>query len=327
MGRVLVTGASGFIGRRLAEALLDLGSLHYANTGRQPIRTLCVVDRETPRMPAAADGIEIEAVGGDLSDPVFVNELAARQWDSIFHLAASLTLDAKRDPDRAFAVNVEALRKLMHRGKNCPRLVFASSIAVFGGALPEVVDDDVLPGPQTTYGTHKAVAELLIADHSRNAMVDGRALRLPIVLTRPAAPTPTVSDQVASIIREPLAGHSLVVPLKPETVIPVASVGAVVSSLVRLHDLPASELPQSRAMNLPSLSVTIADMVTAVSRRMEGDAGDHFQISPDPNLQGIVDSWPRHLRSAVASALGLGADDDFEGVIQDHLDHVAKVAR
>ncbi|HEY5851746.1 MAG TPA: NAD-dependent epimerase/dehydratase family protein [Lysobacter sp.] len=245
--------------------------------------------------------------------------LTADSFDSIFHLAAILTLDAEADPEAAFAANVAAIGRLLPRqaGRR-PRFVLASSIAVFGGRLPEFVDDDVRPRPATTYGTHKAIAELMLADVSRRREVDARCLRLPIVLVRPGAATPAVSDRIAAIIREPLSGRDVLCPLAGDTVIPIASAGAVCRSLIALHDVPTAALPVDRALNLPSLSASIAEIVAAVGEARGKDAG-RIRIAPDPALQAIVDGWPRRLVSSNASALGLQADASVVDVIADHL--------
>ena len=295
-GRILITGAAGFLGRRLARVLLA-----------QPGRSLTLVDRVALDHPAA--------LAGDLTDPAFIDRLAAERFDSVFHLAASLTLEAEQDPAAAYTVNVEPLRRLIDRSPGT-KIVFTSSIAVFGGVLPDVVDDAVRAAPTTTYGAHKAINELLLADASRRGCIDGRTLRLPIVLTRPGAPTPAVSDRVAAILREPLAGADTACPLLPGTRIPVASAGAVAAALVRLHDLPGELLPGSRAMNLPSLTVSVAEMIAAVERR--GAAG-RIALVHDQALQAIVDGWPRQFASAAATRLGLHADADLDALIEDHL--------
>lgn len=293
---MLITGADGFLGRRLTQALVA-----------RPNSDLTLVDR----VAVDRSGILL----GDLTDPAFVDHLAAQRFDSIFHLAASLTLDAEQDPAAAYAANVEPLRRLIDRSPGT-RIVFTSSIAVFGGALPDRVDDTIRSAPTTTYGAHKAINELLLADASRRGRIDGRALRLPIVLTRPGAPTPAVSDRVAAILREPLAGRDTICPLVPETRIPVASAGAVAAALVALHDLPAELLPESRVLNLPSLTVRVADMIAAVERR--GAAG-RVTLAPDPALQAIVDGWPKQFVSEIATRLGLHADADLDALIEDHL--------
>jgi nucleoside-diphosphate-sugar epimerase len=293
---MLITGAGGFLGRRLTQVLVT-----------RPNSDLTLVDRVTVDRTGA--------LLGDLTDPAFVDHLAAQRFDSIFHLAASLTLEAEQDPAAAYAANVEPLRRLIDRSPGA-RIVFTSSIAVFGGALPDRVDDTIRSAPTTTYGAHKAINELLLADASRRGRIDGRVLRLPIVLTRPGAPTPAVSDRVAAILREPLAGRDTICPLAPETRIPVASAGAVAAALVALHDLPAELLPESRVMNLPSLTVRIGDMIAAVERR---GATGRVTLAPDQALQAIVDGWPKQFVSEIATRLGLHADADLDALIEDHL--------
>src|SRR5579859_984033 len=305
--RILITGGGGFLGRRLTSALI-------AGPLASSLTALTIADRVA--IPVPADP-RVRAVEGDLADPAFIDRLAAERFDGIFHLAASLTLDAERDPTAAYAVNVEALRHLIERAASpAAKLVFASSIAVFGGALPATVDDTICPAPTTTYGTHKAIAELLLADESRRGRIDGRALRLPIVLTRPGAPSPTVSDRVAAILREPLAGRDSLCPLAPETEIPIASAGAVAAALLALHAIEPAALPPGRAMNLPSLTVRVADMIAAVARR---NAAGRVRIAPDEALQSIVDGWPRRFVSTDATRLGLNADATIDAVIDDHL--------
>lgn len=307
--RVLITGAGGFLGRRLAKVLL-------AGSSASAVTELVLTDRAA--IPAASQGtISVRAEIGDLTDPGFIDHLAAQRFDSVFHLAASLTLDAERDPALAYATNVEPLRRLIEAASGLsPRLIFASSIAVFGGDLPDIVDDTVRAAPTTTYGVNKAVAELLVADYSRLGRIDGRVLRLPIVLTRPGAATSSVSDRIAAIIREPMAGRDVICPVAAETRIPIASAGAVTSALVALHDLDAAELRSGRVMNLPALTVQVGDMIAALKRR---GAGGRISVVPDDTLQRIVDSWPKQFVSQAATRLKLGADPDFAAVIEDYL--------
>jgi D-erythronate 2-dehydrogenase len=313
--RVLVTGAGGFIGRALTEALLDAGQLTNASGGKAPITELFLADRvaiATPSHPRVA----LHAMQGDLVDPAFVDELAAQGHDSIFHLAASLTLDVERDPTAAYAESVGALMRLLEGAARRPRLMFASSIAVFGGPLPDAVDDSVRATPTTTYGALKAISELLLADASRRGRVDARSLRLPIVVVRPGAATPALSDRVAAIIREPLAGRDMVCPFDPATRIPIASARAVARAFIALHDVDPRDLPIGRAMNLPSLTVSVAEMVAAVEARKPG----HVRYAVEPALQAIVDGWPRRFVSDVASRIGLRSDPSLEDIIDEYLD-------
>jgi len=317
MTRVLITGGAGFLGQRLARALLAAGQLTGSDGTRRDIAGIVLADIAPADLPPSA-GTAVERRQGDLSDPAFVQALADEGFDTIFHLASLLTLQAEQDPARAFAVNVESLRRLIEAATTRPKVVFTSSIAIFGGALPDEVGDDLNPVPTTTYGIHKAINELLIADHSRHGRIDGRSLRLPIVLIRPGAPQPAVSDRVAAIAREPMNGQDIASPLPGDMPVPVVSVGRVVDALIRLHDAPAEGLPPKRAFNLPALTVTGAEMQAAV-RRMGGTGAITF--APDPALAAIVAGWPRRFTSAVAPGLGIGPDADFDAIIADYLDH------
>lgn len=311
---VLITGAGGFLGRRLTRHLLDTGALAGPDGVRHQLTRLTLTDISAPPRPAAS-GVEVEVIAGDLSDRAVLDRVTARPFDSLFHMASQLTLHAERDPDRAWAINVMPLQGLIAAAQGCPRVVFASSIAVFGGAIPAEVADDLAPMPQTTYGTHKAIVELLLADASRHGRIDARSLRLPIVLTRPGVTQPVVSDKVAAIIREPLEGRDFAAPLAPETEVPVVSAGAVVRALCALHDLPADRLPPKRALNLPALTVSVAEMVAAATR-----AGATGRVTSAPNraTEAIVAGWPRYFVSRHARGLGIAPDADFDAVIADY---------
>ncbi len=315
--RILITGAAGFIGQRLAAALIKRGNLMRGDVS-QAIAGIDLCDLAAP--PAMDAPFPVQVVTGDLGDPDFAASLVDAQYDSIFHLASLLTLVAEQDSARAFAVNVDALRRMIEGAMNRPRILFTSSIAVFGGVLPDVVDETVPPGPATTYGSHKAINELLLADASRKGQVDGRSLRLPIVLTRPCpsgSDAGAVSDMVAGIIREPLAGGDISVPIRADTPLTVASARAVVNGLIALHELPASDLPAGRAIHLPALTVTPAEMIkSGLARGAKGAV----EFRPDPQVQAVVDGWPDCFSSVHAGALGITGDADFDAVLSDHLD-------
>lgn len=318
--RVMVTGAAGFLGVALTRHLLQAGRLATPTGATQPISELLLVDRHTMNVPVSTT-MAVRAVQGDLADPAFASDLAGQGVDTIFHLAASLTLTAEHDPVEAYRINVASVQQLIEGATRPPRLVFASSIAVFGGALPDVVDDSIRAEPDTTYGTHKAIVELLLANYSRMGRVDGRALRLPIVLIRQGAANPTVSDRVAAIARDTLAGQDIVCGLTPETRIPVASADAVAHALIQLHDVPVERLPHGRAMNLPALTVSVAEMLESVQRCAQGRKIGTARYQPDEILQRIVDSWPKRFVSDRAAALGLQADVDFDAIISRYLAH------
>jgi nucleoside-diphosphate-sugar epimerase len=315
--KVLVTGAGGFLGRRLTRELIARGELVGPSGGPEKITHLTLADLGPVPVPEAP-GVSVEVVQGDLADPGVRETLCMRPYDSLFHLASQLTFHAEQDPDHAWAVNVEPLRALIAAARGCPRVIFASSIAVFGGDFPAEVADDLAPLPETTYGTHKAVNELILADASRHGRIDGRALRLPIVLIRPGVTQPVVSDKVAAIVREPLEGRDFAAPLPPDVAVPVASAGAVVRGFLRLHDLPPGRLPPKRTLNLPALTVTVAEMVAAAAR---AGATGRVTSAPDPATQTVVAGWPQHFISRHAGPLGLAPDPDFDAVIADYIEH------
>ncbi|HEY8605590.1 MAG TPA: NAD-dependent epimerase/dehydratase family protein [Noviherbaspirillum sp.] len=316
--RILVLGAAGFIGSRLAAALRARGGF----------TALVLADSRPPGASASAphaavaDGA-VRSLQGDICSEDFLDRVFDQPFDVVYHLAASLTLDAETDFARGMAVNVHALMRLLERCRAQPappRLLFASSISTFGGPLPEVVGDRVAQTPQTSYGTHKAIAELLISDYARRGYLDGRALRLPVVLTHPGPPGTSVSDRIASLIREPLAGKDTTCPLAPDTRIPVASVQAVVTALLRLQDVPAAAFGAGRALNLPSLTLTPADIAAAVARAPVTHPRGSIRWEPDPQLQAIVDSWPRGFDSALARSLGIVADASADAIVARHLE-------
>jgi nucleoside-diphosphate-sugar epimerase len=323
--RVLVIGAAGFIGSHLVSALLGRGQL----AGRR-IERLVLADAKPVRLPNDAQ-VEVRAETGDISDRAFIQHLASGV-DTVFPLAATLTTEAEADFGKGLKVNLlalvdllEALRQRRDRQDKgqAPRVVFASSIAAFGGALPETVDDTVQHLPQTSYGTHKAIAELLINDYSRHGFIDGRALRLPIVLMRRGSPSPAVSDRVAAIVREPLLGRDTVCPFDPGTRMPVASVHRVAEALMAIHDLPAGAFGDSRAINLPALSVTAGEMVESLQRFKNLRALGRVTFAPDAKLQAVVESWPKRFVSERASRHGIRADASFEEIIRHFLAETA----
>lgn len=313
--RVLVTGAAGFIGTRLADALL----------ARDDLEELVLADV----VPAPVAAPRARVVTGDFRDAAFRRSLLAGGIDSVFHLAAMLTSEAERDVAAAMAVNLLAFFEFLDECRALgpkTKFVFPSSIATFGGSLPEVVDDDVAQKPQTSYGTHKAIAELLIGDYARHGLLDGRALRLPIVVIRPE-PSGSISERVAGILREPLRGKDVVVPLSPETRVPLASVASVARALLAVHDLPAGAFGPTRAMNLPSLTVSIGEMVRALDAYRATRKVGQVRWAPDPALQTIVDTWPKIFVSDLAAKNGIGADASLHDIIEGFLAEEAARAK
>jgi nucleoside-diphosphate-sugar epimerase len=326
--RVVITGAAGFIGRTLTAALIKQGQLMGPGQAPAPISDLVLADHVDFAAPSTGQdshsgGIPIRKCIGDLRDSAYSKTLFEGDVGSLFHLAASLTTEAERDIAAGIETNVLSLLGLLQlcrAQKTAPRFIFASSIATFGGTLPDTVDDGTAQTPQTSYGAHKVIAEQLISDHSRHGVLDGRCLRLPIVVIRPpmnhSGAGRSVSDSVAAILREPLNGQDVECPFRPETVLPIVSVQAVVRALLKLHDLPGDAVGAFRAFNLPALSVTATEMASAV---LAYPRSGKVNWRPDTQMQSIVESWPARFDSARARQLGILPDANLTEIIDAYL--------
>lgn len=309
--RVIVTGAGGFIGGRLASELEKRGHLD----GR-PITELVLVDRA---FPAKSSSPLVSYLTGDVRDPAICEALFAKPVDGFFHLAATLTAEAERDFDKGIEVNTVGFLSLLDdcRKSGKVRFVFSSSMAAFGGALPDVVPDELPQRPTTSYGVQKVIAELLLDDYTRRGFLDGRALRLPVVLLRPKGSAPALSEHISAIVREPLAGRPVVCPFAAATRMPVASVGAVARALIKLYEMPDAALGPVRSINLPGLSVTVEEMLAAMARRAQPNARDLITWKPDAQVQNLLDAMPKGFASARAEKAGIKAEVAFDDVIAD----------
>ncbi|MGM0583927.1 MAG: NAD-dependent epimerase/dehydratase family protein [Pseudomonadota bacterium] len=321
--RVLVTGAAGFIGRALTRELLRDPRLAGADGRTEPISELVLADIAEPPPPGTLPDAKVTRCRIDLADESGLEPIWGEGFHSIFHLAASLTLEAERDPPAGWAVNLRAPLRLMEAARRTsprrPRMVCASSMAVFGGDLPDRVDESTPPAPRTAYGTAKAATELLLADHTRRGDLDGRALRPPVVLLRRGAASPAVSDIIAAMAREPLEGRDFAAPFAPEDAFPVVSAAQVARSLRRLHDAPGEALPFSRAVNQPGLTVTAGEIAEALARVGGPEAAARLSFAPDPAIRQVVSGWPRALVSSVPLPEPLEADPDFDAILRGFL--------
>ena len=314
--RIVVLGAGGFLGRQLATRLAAAGQI-----AGHPISELVLSDL-SPACSPATSACRLTVVSGDLREPAVLDALFDSQVDMVFHLAATLTVAAETDFRRGLETNVLALVSLLERCRQqaeAPTLLFASSIATFGGALPPVVGDDLFQAPTTSYGTHKAIAELLLTDYSRHGYVDGRALRLPIVVTHPGPPSGSISDQVSALIREPLRGQRVTCRMAPDSRLAVASVDKVVDSFLHLAVLPCQALQACRVMNLPGLTVTPIEILQAAVRQRQADGDEPVDWVPDAQVQQIIDSWPKVFTSERALALGFTPDASADALVQSFL--------
>jgi len=317
--RIVITGGAGFLGTRLARKLLERGSLVDAAGTSRPLRELVLLDMTA----AAVDDRRVTAVAGDLADPAVIERVVTADTDSIFHLAAVVSGQAEAEFDTGMRVNLDATRALLERCRKLskpPRFVFTSSLAVFGGKLPDPVPDDAPLTPQTSYGTQKAIGELLVYDMTRKGFIDGRSLRLPTVTVRPGKPNKAASSFASGIIREPLSGIDAVCPVPPQTEIWITSPRQVIDNLIVGHDVAAAKFPgDTRSVNVPGLRISVAAMVDAL-RRVAGDpVAARVKWRVDPAIDRIVRTWPPNFAPRLGPALGMAADTNFDDIVRAYM--------
>jgi nucleoside-diphosphate-sugar epimerase len=309
--RVLVTGAAGFLGSRIINALL-------AGTGSLP-EVSRIVAADTSACPIADPRVDSRT--GTIVDPQFIAAIVEHEVDVVFHLAAVLSGQSEAEFDLGMRVNVDATRNLLDACRalrTTPRFVFASTLAIFGGALPDVVPEDSVLRPQSSYGTEKAIAELLVSDYSRRGFVDGIICRLATVTVRPGAPNSALSSFVSGIIREPLAGIDAVCPVPPDTRLWISSPGAVTTNLVHAARLPTASLDGRLALTLPGLSVTPAEMLASLERAGGPAARARVRCEIDPHVARVVSTWPGTLDDSRARRLGFIGDQDFDEIVRQY---------
>src|SRR5579884_2021128 len=287
--RVVITGGCGFLGRRLAHQLL----------AREDIAKLILFDNAVPSLPLPEDR-RMRLVTGDIADRKTLRRVIAPGTDAVFHLAAVVSAGAEADTDLGYRVNLDGTRAVLEACRalgTCPRVVFASSLAVYGGALP----------PQ-------------VGDYTRKGFIDGRALRLPTVVVRPGRPNRAASAFASSMIRDPLTGYEAVCPVAPETVMALASPRRVVAALIHALALPGEAFGANRSLQLPGYLVTVAEIAAAV-RRAGGEAAyAHIRWQHDPAIEAIIGSWPQALAAPRAKALGFADEDGIDAAIAAFLE-------
>jgi nucleoside-diphosphate-sugar epimerase len=262
----------------------------------------------------------VRALVGDVGDVAFIRE-AVLGADSVFHLAAVVSAAAEADFNLGLRVNLDGTRALLEalRGEGRrPKVVFSSSVAVFGGALPVVVDDTTTPTPQSSYGVQKLIGELLVGDYSRKGYVDGRAVRLPTIVVRPGKPNAAASSFASGIIREPLAGVAAVCPVDPDTEMWVLSPAAAIANLLHAHELPAERWTGPRSLSLPGITVSVRAMLEALAAVGGAAARARVGMQPDPQIGAIVRTWPARFDTARADAMGFVRDGDFESIVRGY---------
>jgi len=313
--RILILGAAGMIGRKLTDALLAEGTL----SGRR----IEAIDAFDVVEPAFADG-RVAASGGDISDAATIDRLVAKRPDMIFHLAAIVSGEAEADFDKGYCVNLDGTHHLLEairkQGDDYhPRLVFTSSIAVFGAPFEEPITDTFLQAPLTSYGAQKAIGELLLADYTRKGFLDGIGIRLPTIVVRPGKPNKAASGFFSGIIREPLNGQEAILPVSEDVRHWVASPAAAVGFLLHAATMNTAKLGPRRSLTMPGLSVTVGEMIEALRDVAGEEVARLIRRERDPVIETIVAGWPRNFSADRALEAGFRADPDFHSIIRAHI--------
>jgi nucleoside-diphosphate-sugar epimerase len=317
--RILVIGAAGMLGVKLVQRLVRDGRL-----GPEPISQLTLVDLVAAEPPTDA-GFAVESTVADLAEPGVAASVLTGRPDVIFHLAAVVSGEAEDQLENGYRVNLDATRMLLDAIRACdaghrPRVVFSSSIAVFGPPLPDVIGDDHRLTPATSYGTQKAMIELLLSDYARRGLVDGIAIRLPTICVRPGAPNLAASGFFSSIIREPLNGRDAVLPVSTDVRHWFASPRSAIGFLLHAATIDGARLADGRCLTMPGVSATVADEIEAL-RRCAGDgAVAHIHDQRDEGISRIVAGWPRAFEARRARALGFSAEGGFDEIIQVYVE-------
>ena len=317
---ILIIGAAGMIGRKLTSALLKAGQV-----GGKAISRFTLTDVVEPSK-IAFNG-EVTTVVSDVSLPGEATKLIASRPDLIFHLAAIVSGEAEADFDKGYRINMDGMRFLLEAIRQegvkvpyLPRLVFTSSIAVFGAPFPEAIGDEFFNTPLTSYGTQKAICELLLNDYSRKGFVDGVGIRLPTITIRPGKPNAAASGFFSNILREPLVGQEAVLPVSKDVRHWFASPRAAIGFLTHAAELDTTRLGWRRTLSVPGLSTTVGEEIEAL-RRVAGDkAVSLIKDVPDPKIISMVAGWPRNFDAKRAISLGFKAEQSFDEIIRIHIE-------
>ena len=319
--KIIITGGCGFLGQRVARELLERGQINDADGRPQPIRELVLVDIAQP--PKGLSDAKVRYAIGDAADSKFITETFGDETDGIFHLAAVVSGAAEADFDLGMRVNLDGTRGLLEacrRLRKPPRLLFTSSVAVFGAPLPALVTDATTPVPQSSYGIQKLIGELLVGDYSRKGFIDGRTVRLPTVSVRPGKPNAAASSFASGILREPLNGVEAICPVEPETELWLISPRLAVKCLLHAFELPSEKLGAIRSLSLPGITASVREMVASLERVAGPAAPKRIRWEPDEKIKAIVKSWPARFDTARADSLGFPRDEGgFDRIIADYV--------
>ncbi|MFY0610524.1 MAG: SDR family oxidoreductase [Hyphomicrobiaceae bacterium] len=315
--KILILGGAGMVGRKLAEQLARDGSL-----GGKKISAMTLYDVVPPAAPAGAT-FPVACETGDLPAAGETDRLIAGKPDVVFHLAAIVSGEAELDFEKGYRINLDGTQSLfesIRKAQYAPRVVFTSSIAVFGAPFPEAIPDEFHLTPLTSYGTQKAIGELLLADYTRKGIFDGIGIRLPTICVRPGKPNKAASGFFSNIIREPLVGKEAVLPVSDDVRHWHASPRSAVRFLIRAATIDGDALGPRRNLGMPGVSVTVGEQIEALGRVAGGDAVARIKREPDELILSVVAGWPRNFDTRRALDLGFEADASFDEIIQVHIE-------
>ena len=317
---VLITGGAGFLGSKLAQQLLARGTLVGPSGQADKISRITLLDQ------VAAQGFDdprIAIMTGDAADAAVIAKALTPSVQSVFHLAAVVSGEAESDFDLGMRINLDATRIVLEQARkngNRPRLVFTSSVAVFGGDLPDKVLDSTPATPQGSYGAQKAMCELMVTDYARKGFVDGRSVRLPTVSVRPGKANKAASSFASGIIREPLNGVASICPVPPTTRMWVTSARSAVHNLIHAHEVDGAIFGSAGAVNLPGLSITVGEMVAAMGR-VAGEAPVKLiQWQEDAAIVKLVGTWPGDFITTRGESMGFASDRNYDDVVRAYMD-------
>jgi D-erythronate 2-dehydrogenase len=317
---ILVLGAAGMVGRKLSERLFRDGHL-----GKREITRITLQDVIAPPQPAKA-GFPVDTVTCDFAVPGAAEKLVAARPDVVFHLAAIVSGEAELDFDKGYRINLDGTRMLLDAirvvgGGYKPRVVFTSSIAVFGAPFPDAIGDEFFHTPLLSYGTQKAIDELLLADYSRRGFMDGVGIRLPTICIRPGLPNKAASGFFSNILREPLAGKEVVLPVSEQVRHWHATPRSAVGFLLHAATLDSEAVGPRRNLTMPGLSATVGEQIAALKRVAGDKVAARIKREPDPFIMGIVAGWPRNFEPKRALKLGFTtAEKNFDDIIRIHIE-------
>ena len=316
---ILVLGAAGMIGSKLTKRLIKDGGL-----AGKPIDAMTLVDWVPPTPPTGVP-FKVTTKAADLTTPGVAEETIASRPDVIFHLAAIVSGEAEADFEKGYRVNLDGARFLFDAirkvgGGYKPRVVFTSSIAVYGAPFPPAISDEFFETPLTSYGTQKAIGELLLSDYTRRGFLEGVGIRLPSIVVRPGKPNKAASGFFSGIIREPLAGQDAVLPVADTIVHTHASPRSAIGFLLHAAGLPRDKLGNRINLNMPGVSCTVAEQIEALRRIAGPKVAARIRREPDALVMRIVDGWPHRIEGKRARALGFRVENSFDDIIRAHID-------